>query len=102
MDALKEERVRLGITQESLATLCNVTRKTVVNWESGRPIPSDKLALLKQHGFDVVFVIDGTRSTFDEKSTEEINMAELEDTLELMQKQIGEALVWVKRVRRVR
>lgn len=99
MNALKEERVRLNMTQEHVAILCNVSRKTVVNWESDNPIPSDKLGVLKQHGFDIFFIIDGIRSSPVGQVTGEIKISELEDTLEMIYKQVGDALVLVKRMR---
>ena len=59
---LKNERERLGLVQSEIAEKCSVTIRTVVNWEKGSPIPSDKLAIMASLGFDIQYVVSGTRS----------------------------------------
>ncbi len=44
-NSLREHRVRHGLTQEQLATLVGVTRKSVNAVETGRFVPSTVLAL---------------------------------------------------------
>jgi putative transcriptional regulator len=45
MNRLREERARLGLTQADLATLAQVSRKTINTVENGVFIPSTILAL---------------------------------------------------------
>lgn len=44
-NTLREHRARFGITQEQLAALVGVTRKTINTVETGRFVPSTVLAL---------------------------------------------------------
>jgi putative transcriptional regulator len=45
MNRLRDERARLGLTQADLATLAQVSRKTINTVENGVFIPSTILAL---------------------------------------------------------
>jgi putative transcriptional regulator len=45
VNSLREHRARLGLTQEQLAGLVGVTRKTINTVENGRFVPSTVLAL---------------------------------------------------------
>ena len=42
---LKEHRKKLGLNQEELADIVNVTRQTIISVERGKYIPSLELAL---------------------------------------------------------
>jgi putative transcriptional regulator len=44
-NTLRDHRARLGLTQEGLAGLVGVTRKTINTVETGRFVPSTLLAL---------------------------------------------------------
>ncbi|MFO7155063.1 MAG: helix-turn-helix transcriptional regulator [Pseudomonadota bacterium] len=44
-NTLRDHRARLGLTQEELAQLVGVTRKTINTVENGRFVPSTILAL---------------------------------------------------------
>lgn len=59
---LKNERLRLGYGQSDIAETTNVSLKTVQRWEKEVPIPSDKLAMLANLNFDVLFILVGQRS----------------------------------------
>ncbi len=61
---IQEERNRLGFTQSFIGeTVGNTTRYTVMNWENGKNTPStESLILLGTIGFDVVYILTGTRS----------------------------------------
>jgi len=50
---IREHRARLGWTQEQLATLAGVTRKTINTIETGRFVPSTLLALRLARVFKV-------------------------------------------------
>jgi transcriptional regulator with XRE-family HTH domain len=62
-DRLREERARLGLSQQDVANLCEVHLKTAQRWEASTPVPSDQLAVLAANGFDVQYVTAGVRST---------------------------------------
>lgn len=59
---LREERNRLGYTQNSLATLMVKTARTQIKYESGETMP-DGLYLIKlyQLGADVTYILTGER-----------------------------------------
>ncbi|MCM8872461.1 MAG: helix-turn-helix domain-containing protein [Paludibacteraceae bacterium] len=44
---VKKAREYLNVTQHELAELCGVTLRTIQNWESGKPIPKNKVKLLQ-------------------------------------------------------
>jgi transcriptional regulator with XRE-family HTH domain len=60
---LKEERDRLGWSQAALADAAGASRRAVVAWEGGNTVPgADALALLSQHGYDVLYIVIGQRT----------------------------------------
>ena len=66
-DRLKEERVRLGLSQTALAEIGEVVRKAQQNYESGLRTPNgDYFAKVAQVGVDVSYVITGIRSSTPE------------------------------------
>ena len=50
---IKRLRELKGLTQKELAEKCNVTLRTVQNWEQGKHIPESTLILLELLGFPV-------------------------------------------------
>lgn len=58
---LGEERKRLNLNQNKVATYCDVTVKTIGRWEKNIPIPADKLALLVQLGYDITYILTGVK-----------------------------------------
>ncbi|WP_048764825.1 helix-turn-helix domain-containing protein [Acinetobacter sp. 243_ASPC] len=59
-DRLKNERKKLKLTQQKLALLLDVSDMTIKRWETGvTAIPSDKLILMKNLGFDISYVLFG-------------------------------------------
>ncbi|PTB82880.1 peptidase S24 [Methylophaga nitratireducenticrescens] len=62
---LKQERIRLGRTQEEFAELAEVTRQTQSKYEKGERTP-DAIYLfnLSQYGLDTQYVITGMRADF--------------------------------------
>lgn len=83
----KTERLRLGMTQTEVAELCDVSKKTIINWEKDTPIPSDKLTLLAVARFDVQYIVTGVRSTnldeISEKSASNIE-PDFKESVELL------------------
>lgn len=69
---LREERERLGLTQAGVADLVDSTNRTVHSWEQGVSTPNaHHLAVLRHRGFDVLYLLSGSRSEdFDHALTE--------------------------------
>lgn len=62
-DRLKEERVRLGLTQQALATAGGVLVNAQGNYERGARVPNaNYLANVAKAGVDVIYVITGARA----------------------------------------
>jgi len=60
---LKEERTRLGLTQQAFAEFSLAKKRTIADWEKGVSSPTAvQLEALSIIGFDVLYVITGTRS----------------------------------------
>jgi transcriptional regulator with XRE-family HTH domain len=60
---LKEERERLGLTQEKFASLAGVQRRTLVDWEKGVSSPTAlQLSKLADAGADASYIVTGRRS----------------------------------------
>lgn len=60
---LKEERGRLGLTQEAFGGLGGVSRAAQESYESGRrDVSSDYLASLAKAGVDVMYILTGVRT----------------------------------------
>lgn len=60
---LKEERRRLGLSQEALAECSGIDRLSQINYEKGRrSAPSDYLARLDKIGLDACYILLGKRT----------------------------------------
>jgi len=61
-ERLKEERLRLGLTQDELAAQVGVSKRSYCAYESGDTSPSAKLlAALVGMGCDVAYLLTGER-----------------------------------------
>lgn len=61
-DRLREERVRLGLTQPQIGEVGGVTKKTQMLYESGERAPdANYLSAIAAHGADVRYVLTGER-----------------------------------------
>lgn len=64
---LKEERYRVGLSQQALSEHLDVAKATIQNWEGSgglkTQIPADKLESCAKRGMDVQYILTGTRST---------------------------------------
>lgn len=59
---LKEERKRLGLSQEEFAAIAGVTRRPYAEWETGKTSPkAEQLSALADKGVDVYYVLTGQR-----------------------------------------
>lgn len=60
---LREERERLGYSQEAFAALASASRPTQFNYESGKRAPdSIYLSAIAAAGADVLYILTGSRS----------------------------------------
>jgi transcriptional regulator with XRE-family HTH domain len=61
---LKEERERLGFSQEEFAVHAGVTRSPYTSWEAGKTSPTAvQLAAIAAAGADVLYILTGERSS---------------------------------------
>ena len=62
-DRLKEERLRLGLTQEGLANKTGVQSITIIQYEKEKSSPSVKfLNKLQEAGMDINYLLTSTRT----------------------------------------
>lgn len=62
-ERLREERKRLGMSQEAFGALAGVKTNAQFNYEAGNRSPdSDYLSALAKHGVDVLYVLTGRRT----------------------------------------
>ena len=62
-DRLREERVRLGMSQSQFAQLGQIVKQTQVHYESGKRHPDDRyLAAIAAAGADVLYIVTGERN----------------------------------------
>ncbi|HHA2409297.1 TPA: helix-turn-helix domain-containing protein [Stenotrophomonas maltophilia] len=68
---LKEERKRLGLTQEAMGVACGVTKRTQIFYETDSVGASAAyLAAAHELGADVAYVLSGTRERLSEADAE--------------------------------
>jgi len=59
-ERLKQERERLGLTQQGCADITKTSKRSVINWENGETSPTAvQLSSLSEYGFDVLFILTG-------------------------------------------
>lgn len=76
---LKEERIKLAMTEAAFGEICGVTSKEVLAWEAGAKYPdAAQLALLSQK-INVAYVLDGYEQTTQHISDDEPLMLDLND-----------------------
>ena len=62
-ERLKEERARLGLTQDAFAAAGGVQRRTQVNYERGERSPDCAyLEKIAGHGADIQYIVTGVRA----------------------------------------
>jgi transcriptional regulator with XRE-family HTH domain len=80
---LKEERVRLGLTQPVVAELGGVSKTTIVSYESGAHVPDAVfLGRLASQGLDVCYVVTGERAAV--KAGADLDWDLLQDILDVV------------------
>ncbi len=80
---LREERKRLGLSQERLAVIAGVAKNTAINWEKGASSPTaDALIELANAGVDAVYVLSGKRqshgTTYSDEEQARLDLDEIE------------------------
>jgi transcriptional regulator with XRE-family HTH domain len=74
---LKEERKRLGYSQEKFAALAGVTRRPYAAWEAGETSPTAvNLSALSAVGADVLYILTGERRGSPDKASAAMFVAE--------------------------
>lgn len=74
---LREERERLGLTQEAFGTAGGVLKRAVINYEKGERFPDVSfLAGIANTGADVLYIVTGKRGSESEGA-----LSEAESTL---------------------
>lgn len=59
-ERLREERIRIDVSQLSMAESCDVSRGTLATWEKGEQSPNAAaLAVMAELGVDVLYVVTG-------------------------------------------
>ncbi|WP_019576507.1 helix-turn-helix domain-containing protein [Curvibacter lanceolatus] len=82
-ERLKQERERLGLSQERCSELTAITRPSQSRYETGASTPGlDYLARLGGLGFDVMFVIFGKRTSSFMEVTSPIILNEAIDLID--------------------
>lgn len=62
-ERIKEERERLGLSQEKFGRIAAVSKQTVIAWEKGSTSPTAmQLAEMAKRSLDAVYVLTGQRT----------------------------------------
>lgn len=62
-ERLKEDRMRIGVSQVDFAEECGSSRNALLQWERGETTPNASvLAAMASLGIDVLYVVTGQRS----------------------------------------
>lgn len=93
-ERLKEERLRLGLSQEEFASRAGVSKRAQVNYEKGERSPqADYLVALDGAGVDTHYVLTGRRRDRDgetvETKVDTAQMAHIAERLEAMVQRTG-------------
>lgn len=76
-ERLREERVRLGMSQSAFGATAGVTKTTQINYEKGARAPdAEYLAAAHRIGVDIHYVIAGVRSAAADLQPEESALVE--------------------------
>lgn len=68
-ERLREERLRLAISQVDFAEKCDASRNAFLQWERGEATPNaGVLALMAGLGVDVLYVVTGQRADASEST----------------------------------
>lgn len=80
-ERLRIERERLGFTQDELASKAGITRRTQVNYESGKRVPdADYLMAIAENGLNVRYLLTGESPNLERDALEKV-LSELGEKL---------------------
>lgn len=90
---LKEERERLGMTQQDFAALGGASKRSQIEWEKGGQVPNAEfLAALDTRGVDVLYIVTGRRDEAEQLDAELQRMADAWETLDRALAHVGRTL----------
>lgn len=74
---IKEERVRLNLSQQKLADYIDVSKRTLIDWEKDRTSPTAvQLSALSSIGMDIMYIVTGSRLINKESPYGTVNNAD--------------------------
>ncbi|EJP5372524.1 TPA: helix-turn-helix transcriptional regulator [Salmonella enterica] len=74
---IKEERVRLNLSQQKLADYIDVSKRTLIDWEKDRTSPTAvQLSALSSIGMDIMYIVTGSRLSNKESPYGTVNNAD--------------------------
>jgi transcriptional regulator with XRE-family HTH domain len=91
---LREERLRLELSRESVAEIAGVSARTVRRWETEIPMPLDALIVLTQQGYDAQYVCTGLRSAN--------RKGRMRGVREMSEAYTADEIDWIVRLRRMK
>ena len=103
-DRLKEERLKLGLSQTKIAEIGGVQKNSQINYEKNNSQPDAiYLEKISKIGCDILYIVTGNRGVIctEMVGLEEISLDDLEKTLELVQINLGGVIKVMKKVRKV-
>ncbi|WP_313378800.1 helix-turn-helix domain-containing protein [Achromobacter insolitus] len=90
---LKEERDRMGLSQQDFAALGNASKRSQIEWEKGGQVPNAEfLSAIAARGADVLYIVTGRRDETAELAVELKRMADAWETLERALAHVGRTL----------
>jgi transcriptional regulator with XRE-family HTH domain len=95
-ERLREERLRLELTRESVAEIAGVSSRTVRRWETEIPMPLDALIALTYKGYDAQYVCTGHRSANRKSGTTTRGVREMPEAYS------ADEIDWIVRLRRMK
>lgn len=93
---LREERLRLELTRESVAEIAGVSSRTVRRWETEIPMPLDALIALTGKGYDAQYVCTGLRSANRKAGGHARGLREMPEAYS------ADEIDWIVRLRRMK
>lgn len=86
---IKEERLRLGMTQPQFAMACQASKRALIEWEKGATSPSAvQLSALGDAGADVLYIVTGRR---EQNAQERIDARRLTIAIEAVEEGLEQA-----------
>lgn len=93
---LREERLRLELTRESVAEIAGVSARTVRRWETEIPMPLDALIALAAKGYDAQYVCTGQRFAVRRNGAGSRGLREMPEAYS------ADEIEWIIRLRRLK